>query len=149
MSTSTHLPRDLRLARRASFKHWLVERVRWSDTDQVGHVNNLSFSTYCETGRTEFLSPWIRRDAPQQMLLLLAQMNTCFLGEAHWPGEVDVGTCILDIGKSSCRMGHALFIGERCICTADSVLVYVDVHTHATGPIPGELRQFLAAYLID
>jgi hypothetical protein len=27
------------------------------------------------------------------------------------------------------------------------VLVYVDVHTHATGPIPDELRQFLAAYL--
>jgi len=149
MSALPPLPRDHRLQQRASFKHWLVERVRWSDTDQVGHVNNLSFSTYCETGRTEFLAHLIRRDAETRVLMLMAQMNVCFLGEAHWPGEVDVGTCILDIGNSSCRMGHGLFVGDQCICTADSLMVHVDVTTHATGPIPDALRQYLAAHLID
>lgn len=32
---------------------------------------------------------------------------------------------------------------------ADSLMVHVDVATHATGPIPDALRRYLAAYLID
>jgi acyl-CoA thioester hydrolase len=142
------LPRDPRLTQRSGYTHWVTERVRWSDTDQVGHVNNLSFSTYCETGRTEFLAHLLRHDLDTRVLMLVAQMNVCFLGEAHWPSEVMVGTCILEIGKSSCRMGQALFVGERCICTADTLMVHVDVGTHVPGPIPAELRQFLTQHLI-
>ena len=81
MSALAPLPRDPRLSQRAAFPHWLTERVRWSDTDQVGHVNNLSFGTYIETGRTEFLRELIDRNADSRVLLLMAQVNICFLGE--------------------------------------------------------------------
>ncbi|MEM8537740.1 MAG: acyl-CoA thioesterase, partial [Pseudomonadota bacterium] len=31
--------------------------IRYADTDRQGHVNNAVFSTFLETGRTQFLVP--------------------------------------------------------------------------------------------
>jgi acyl-CoA thioester hydrolase len=148
MSALAPLPRDPRLSQRAAFPHWLTERVRWSDTDLVGHVNNLSFGTYIETGRTEFLRELIDRNADSRVLLLMAQVNICFLGEVHWPSDVEVGTCILELSRSSCRMGHGLFVGERCVGTADTLLVHIDEATRKPSAIEGALRDYLNSYLV-
>lgn len=143
MHTLSPLPRDARLTHRKTFPHWVTERVRWSDTDQVGHVNNLSFCTYVETGRTEYLKEMIDRKSDSRVLLLMAQVNICLLGEVHWPSDVDVGTCILEISRSSCRMGHGLFVGDICVGTADTLLVHIDEATRKPRTIDGSLREVL------
>lgn len=140
------MPRDPRLTQRSFFTYWLTERVRWSDTDLVGHVNNLSFSAYFETGRTEFMRPVIDRNKESSLLFVLAQMNTCFLGEVNWPSEVEVGTCMLEIGRSSCRMGQGLFLGEQCVGTADTLLVMIDETTRMPHEIPAYVRQHLESF---
>lgn len=63
------------LAHRGAHRFWLSERVRWTDTDQVGHVNNLSISNYCEIGRVNFLMPFL---APSASVRALFQ-----IGRAH------------------------------------------------------------------
>ncbi|MCK9284849.1 MAG: acyl-CoA thioesterase [Rhodocyclaceae bacterium] len=141
------IPRDPRLTQRRFFTHWVTERVRWSDTDQVGHVNNLAFCTYIETGRTEFMRHLVSRDVESRVLLLMAQINVSFLGEVHWPSDVDVGTCVLDIGRSSCRIGHGLFLGEQCVSSADSLLVMIDESTRKPQEIPPHVRAHLAEFL--
>jgi acyl-CoA thioester hydrolase len=147
MSLLPPLPRDSRLLKREFFRHWLTERVRWSDTDLVGHVNNLSFSTYFETGRTEFLRKLISHDAQSRVLLLMAQMNVSFFGEVHWPAHVDVGTCVLDLGNSSCRLGHGLFHGEHCVASCDELLVLIDENSRKPGTLPAHVRNYLAAHM--
>lgn len=134
------------LTQRSTYSYWLTENIRWSDTDLVGHVNNLSFSTYYETGRTQFLRPFVARGVEQRVLLLLAQMNVSFLGEAHWPGEVDIGTGMLEVGRSSCRMGQGLFLGDQCISTAESVMVMIDETTRKPKEIPDWVREYLLKY---
>ncbi len=147
MPLITPLPRDPRLTQRDFFTHWLTERVRWSDTDMVGHVNNLSFSTYFETGRTEFLRPLIHRDAESRVLLLMAQMNVSFFGEVHWPANVEVGTCVLHLGDSSCRLGHGLFHGDQCIASCDELLVLIDEASRKPRTLPGHVRSYLAEFI--
>lgn len=148
MKPMPFLPRDARLTQRSAFPHWLTERVRWSDTDQIGHVNNVSFCTYLETGRTEFLRDVLDRKAAAPVLLLTAQINVCFLGEIHWPSNVDVGTCILEVNRSSCRMGHGLFVGERCVGTADTLLVNVDEDTRQPLAMDDGLCDHLGQFLV-
>lgn len=131
---------------RARHRYWVSERVRWSDTDQVGHVNNLSITNYCEIGRVSFLQPWLMPDAPVRALFLIVRMTTNFLGEVHWPATVDVGTGVLEIGRSSVRVVHAVFDGERCVATADSVLVHIDEATRASQPIPTMVLDYLLTY---
>lgn len=137
---------DSALARRGAYGHWITERIRWSDTDQFGHVNNLAISAYFETGRTEMLRSVFARDAPRRVLLLLAHIAIDYLGELHWPGDVDVGTGIIDCGRSSVRLGQAVFSGARCISTAESVLVHIDEHTRRSRELPDWLREHLSAY---
>ncbi len=149
MSALLPLPRDRRLTEHAFFKHWIAERVRWSDTDQVGHVNNVSFATYCECARTEVMRPLLSGEAPERAMLLVAQLNLSFIGEIHWPAQVDIGSVMLEIGGSSCRLGHGLFVGDRCVGTADTVLVNIDETTRKPHPIGGPTRDYLNRFLAD
>ena len=146
MPSMTALPRDARLKQRALFSHWVTERVRWSDTDQVGHVNNLAFGAYFESGRTELFRDLVCHAAESRVLLLVAQMNICFVGEAHWPSDIDIGTCVLDIGGSSCRLGQGLFLGDRCVGTADTVMVIIDEATRTPSDIPPHVRDYLNGF---
>jgi len=137
------LPRD-----RDAYPHWMGEHVRWSDTDLVGHVNNLSISAYFETGRTHFLLPVLSKDLPEPSLLLLAQITVNFLGEVHWPGNLDIGTGLLSLGRSSCRLGQALFDGARCVATAETVLVLIDESTRKPREIPEPMRAWFSSFAL-
>lgn len=137
------------LSRRSVHKRWLSERVRWSDTDQVGHVNNLSITNYCEIGRTELLQPFLEPGASPRALFLVVRMSTNFHGEVHWPATVDVGSSVLTLGTSSCRVVHGAFVGERCVATADSVLVHIDEVARVSQPMPDTVREYLSGYVLD
>ncbi len=128
---------------RAAYGHWMQERVRWSDTDLIGHANNVAVSAYFETGRSHFMRSVDAIDAEPRAPLVLAQLTINFLGEMHWLDVIDIGTGCLSIGRSSCRTGQALFVGERCVGTAESVVVMIDEVTRKPVPLPSWLRQWL------
>ena len=150
MSRKASSRKDSPLTRRETFSHWSKEQVRWSDTDLVGHVNNLSFATYCETGRTFFLHEIITSNVSEGTTqLVIAQMTVSFLGEVHWPAEIDIGTGVLSLGRTSFCMGHGVFVGERCVATSDSVIVSIDESSRQPCPIPQRTREYLSRFIID
>jgi len=140
--------RHPRLAQRDAYQHWCREQVRWSDTDLVGHVNNLSFAAYCETGRCMFLKPFVEKDSQQRAMMLPAQLVLNFIAEAHWPQIIEIGTGIISVGNTSCRIGQGLFVEDRCIATSELTNVLIDEHTRQPKPIPDWLRNWLNRYLI-
>ncbi|ASD11736.1 TPA: acyl-CoA thioesterase [Pseudomonas aeruginosa] len=141
--------RHPRLTERDAYKHWSREQVRWSDTDLVGHVNNLSFAAYCETGRCMFLRPFVEKGSPQRAMMLPAQLVLNFMAEAHWPQVVEIGTGIIAIGNTSCRIGQGLFVEDRCIATSEVTNVMINEETRQPMPIPDWLRDWMKDYLID
>jgi len=141
-------PANALLTRRENFHQWAAERVRWSDTDLVGHTNNLAFGAFCETGRSLFLRRFVDRHSTERAMLLPAQLIINFLGEAYWPTEVDIGTGVLSIGTTSCRLGQGLFDGERCFGSSETVIVLIDEQSRRPRPIPSEMRHWLAGHLI-
>ena len=128
---------------RASYPHWITERVRWSDTDKAGHANNLTFGAFCEAGRALLLKDIMHPGSVHHALLVLAEFRLRFLGEMHWPDDIDIGTAIMTIGSSSCVSGQALFHGERCVAVADSRLVLVDEETRRGRPLTQEILQVI------
>jgi acyl-CoA thioester hydrolase len=137
------------LRRREVYTHWSQERVRFSDTDMVGHVNNLAFTAFLETGRSLFLRDFTLGKHAPRALFLLAEVSVRFLAEAHWPDEVAIGTAVVDVGRSSIRVGQGLFTGERCFGTAESVLVLLDEATRRSREIPGDVKAWLERYRLD
>lgn len=148
MSDIPHLPRDPRLTSPHVYTHWVKENIRWSDTDLVGHVNNLAFAAYAESGRTQFFRDILARNTESERLVVLAQINISYLGEMHWPGVVDVGSCILKVSSTSCRLANGLFYDGRCVATVDSLLVHIDQVSRQASPMDDELRGYLESHLI-
>lgn len=150
-STSTaaaDLLADPRLKQRAAYGHWVHEHVRWSDTDMAGHANNLACAAFAETGRAILLRRFMAPDANPRALLVLAEFRIKYLSEIYWPAEVDVGTGVSTIGSRSCRMVQGLFIGNRCVSVAESVLVMIDETTRRSADIPPAVRSLLLDHVI-
>ena len=39
----------------ATYQFWVDVSMRYSDQDELGHVNNVSYAAYIEAGRAEYL----------------------------------------------------------------------------------------------
>lgn len=133
----------------ATFGHWTEEKVRFQDIDRLDHVNNVALAAYAEGGRVEFLEAVTpatlqRGDAP---FWVIAQLNLRFRAQAHFPGRIRIGTCVLRTGTSSATLGQGMFDADgRCIATAESVIVLVDAASGRGATLPDAARAALAGH---
>ena len=112
-----------------------VDKLRYSDTDRQGHVNNAVFATFLETGRVELLQNQASPLGDDGCSFVLAHLSVDFRSEILWPGEVVVGTRVSKVGSSSVRMQQAIFQGDRCVATGETVVVQVDETTKQSRPL--------------
>jgi acyl-CoA thioester hydrolase len=119
------------------------EKLRYRDTDRQGHVNNAVFSTFLETGRVELLfTDEVELPGPDGAFVL-AHLQMDFRKEANWPGEVEIGTRIVTVGRSSLRFAQAVFQHGVCIATAETIVVLTDVNTRRSNPFSDKARAYL------
>ena len=119
------------------------EKLRYRDTDPQGHVNNAVFSTFLETGRVELLLTDEADLAGPDGGFVLARLQIDFRKEAKWPGEVEIGTRIVTVGRSSLRFEQAIFQDGHCIATAETIVVLTDVNTRRSKPFSDKARAYL------
>lgn len=112
--------------------------IRFGDLDPQGHVNNTVFATFFETGRVAFLREPGNALSPPGATSVLARLDIDFLKELHWPGEVEIGTGIAEIGRSSFTFLQAIFHEGACAATARATMVMIDGATRRSRPLPEE-----------
>jgi acyl-CoA thioester hydrolase len=128
----------------AYYAHWTKERVRYNDTDRQGHVNNAVFVTFLEAGRVSLLyDPQKRALTPEGTSFVLANLALNFRAEILWPSEVRIGTTVSRMGNSSVTFSQALFVGDNCVATAQTVLVLIDDATRKSRSLPDQTRREL------
>lgn len=120
-------------------------RLRYSDTDRQGHVNNTVFVTMLEFGRVELFYDPAAPMAPPGTSFVIVRLELDYRREMHWPGEIEIGTRILSVGRSSFRMAQALFQDGQCTATSESVIVLMDDATRKSTPLPAEAVARLQA----
>lgn len=125
------------------------DKVRYADTDRQAHVNNAAFSTFLETGRVELLYNPERPLAAGQAAFVIASLTLDFKAEITWPGRVEIGTAITRIGTSSIRLTQGLYQGERCVATAETVIVQMDERTRRASPLAEETKGVLAGLVME
>lgn len=128
----------------ADFPLRTSDKLRYGDTDRQGHINNAVFSTLLETGRVELIYASRAPLAEPGGAFVVARIEVDFRAEMHWPGEVEIGSRIAAIGRSSIRLEQALFQNGRCTARAVSVLVLMDDETRRSRPLSETTRQRLA-----
>jgi acyl-CoA thioester hydrolase len=113
--------------------------VRYRDMDRQQHVNNAVFSTYLESGRVGLIYDKENGLQVEGTTSVVARLEIDFLGELHWPGTVEIGTAIEEIGKRSYRFVAAVFHKEACVAIARTTMVLIDRETRRSRPLPPAL----------
>ena len=131
------------LADAASFRFWHRDVLRWGDTDGLGHINNVVFTRFCESGRIAYTTACGRGLDLDADDFVVVHLSIDFRAQMHFPGEVMGGTRLIAVGRSSVRLGHGLFQDGRCTATAESVLVMFDRETQTPRPVPPAMRAAL------
>jgi acyl-CoA thioester hydrolase len=132
------------VTRRETYRVWGVETVRFSDTDAHGHVNNVSFAAYLETGRTVFgRACGLPVGLQHETHMVLARVEIDYRAEVHWPASLELGSAVLRLGRTSITLIQGVFIGDLCVATGREVLVMVETASGRPAPLPDELRARL------
>ena len=121
--------------------------VRLGDIDHQGHVNNAVFATYFESGRVGLIYDQDNGLQVPGATSVVARLEIDFLGEVNWPGTVDIGTAVDEIGRSSYRFAHALFYNGACAATGRTTMVLIDRETRRSRPLPPQLIERLRSLM--
>lgn len=138
-------------ARRDSYRHWTPERVRFADLDALGHVNNNAFGVYFETARIHFadavrLHEEANRDGERVEATVVVRITIDFLAELDFPADLEIGSRLIRMGKTSFTYAQGLFVGDRCHATAETTSVLFDLTTRRPRPLSEGQRERLAAF---
>ncbi len=109
--------------------------------DATGHVNNVAFARYVESGRVPFMRSDIIPAYDETQRFVVGHLSIHFRAQAFWPGTVRIGTAVAKLGRTSITLGHGLFVEGKCIATAETVMVYI-VEGRAS-PLPERVRTEL------
>jgi acyl-CoA thioester hydrolase len=130
--------------RLADFPRRCSDTIRFADCDPQGHVNHAKFATYMETGRAGII-----RDPALPLLVegatsVMVRLEIDYLREMHYPGTVEIGSAVAEIGRSSYVFTHALYRGDgACTATGRVTMALIDRETRRARPLPPDLIEKL------
>lgn len=131
----------------SDFKFFISVRVRFSETDLFGHVNNTVPFIYFEQARIEFLKSvnvlFDLTHAEPQYVPVVADLQCDFLKEMFFNDDLKVYVKAARIGTSSVDL-HYLITREDDICaTGRGTLVKINKQTGKSAPWTDEERERL------
>ncbi len=123
------------------------DKLRFSDTDKQGHINNAVYSTFYETGRTQTFEQAHKVADTQDCEFVIAQVTIQYLKEMHWPGTVEVGSRIQRVGNSSIVLEQAVFQDGNLCSKAESVCVQINTASRKSQPFDETTRNFFESLI--
>ena len=132
---------------RSRFAVWTTDRLRLVDLDFQRHVNNVAYAVFCANGRYSFMEAHVRPHIGRADVVAVAKVVIDYLGEMSYPGDVEVGTLVRSVGRTSFTFGQGLFKDGKCVGTSESVMVLLDPATRRAKPLPPRVRAHLAQFM--
>ena len=83
---------------------------------------------------------------PRRTGFAVARIAIEYLGEMHLPGEVECGTLVRRIGRTSLTFGQALFKDGKCAAVSETVMVIVDADSRRPLPLAPEAIALLERF---
>lgn len=140
---------DLKTVKYEDYPLRTYDKVRYSDTDRQGHVNNAVFACFLETGRVELLYDPVRPLSAAGCSFVIVSLSMNLISELRWPGTAEIGTGVVKIGNSSISMVQGLYQNGKLVATAETVIVHTSAETKRSSPLSEEARGVLSSLLLS
>ena len=148
MSTANRLQPDRFL--RSGFRLFTPTPTRWGDCDMLGHINNVEYLRYYESGRLDYFHRvlGISTGVEPGESLILADIQVTFLQQVHHPCALEVGTRVGRLGNSSFEVESGVFVpGEdRPASISRATSVWFDYESNRSRRIPAASRDIIQRF---
>jgi acyl-CoA thioester hydrolase len=135
---------------RPGFRFFTPSPTRWGDCDMFGHVNNVQFVRYYESGRLDYFHRLldITGETDLHYSLIIADIHVTFLRQIHHPCALEVGSRISRLGNSSFDFEAALFVpgDDEPSSTAKAACVWFNYRDNHSAPIPPAEREIIQQF---
>ena len=141
------MSRPARLTR-ADFRWFCSVPSRWDDNDAYGHVNNVVYLSWIDTGVNRWLLQNGLIDIVRSPEIFFVVENGCMFFEGvAYPENVEIGIAVEKVGGASVTYSVAVFREGRADAAAQGryVHVLVDRATERPAQIPGWMREKFGA----
>ncbi len=134
-----------RFPERSSFRYFTQQPTRWGDADALGHINNVLFIRYIESGRLDYFEQLcgITLEAGIHEGFVIADLRVSFLRQVHHPSELVVATGVSRLGNSSFDVLAGIFVENESdpVFTSKGICVWFDFDKNASKAIPTDIRN--------
>ena len=120
-----------------------VEKLRFNDTDLLGHINNAVYTVILEAGRVELVREAGLLNPAAGHGVVIARLELDFLREMNWPGEVRCETAVHKLGNKSFHLRQHLIHNGEIAARAQTILAAFDMTTRRAMPLTEEWRTTL------
>ena len=129
---------------RDSFKVWQQFTTRWADNDAYGHVNNTVYYQWFDSAVTaRLVGRGLLDIAAGDPIALVVETRCSYHAPLSFPGAVELGLAISEVGRSSVRYRIGVFQPDGHSAAADGEFVHVAVDRASRRPVqwPANWRE--------
>ena len=130
--------------------HETTVKVRFSETDALGHISNISYFIYLEEARTDFLVELGFGTDIADWRIILVSAKCDFVRQGYFNQRLRVMSEVSKIGNSSFMIVHQIKdekTGEL-IATGEAGAVYFDFEKQKSEKLPTEFKEKLEKHLV-
>jgi acyl-CoA thioester hydrolase len=103
----------------AHYAHHLTLPTRFSDTDAIGHLNNVSLLKYCEEGRVALLlAAWDGKPLPGWAGRVV-HLDISYLQEARLSHPLTIASVVREVDGPAMHLEQAVFQRDACVVVCD------------------------------
>jgi len=122
--------------------------VQWGEMDALGHVNNVTYFRYLETGRMGVLKAikLYRDNLIQGISTILLKIDCRYLKPVVFPDTVHIHSKVTKVGNTSMTIAQEIYSDALgLVATSESVLVVFDYAKQEKVAVPDTVREAIEA----
>nr|WP_246246138.1 thioesterase family protein [Paenibacillus lemnae] len=123
-------------------------KIRYCETDMLGHVNNVSYFMYFEQGRIEYFEHLNLTDElfSQKAVSVVADLECQYLAQMYLKDPLILHVRVAEIGRSSMEIQYAIMVKDQLKAAGRGTIVLVDTASGKSTPIPEEARRVISDF---
>lgn len=119
-------------------------KVRVSETDAMGIINNANYFTYMEEGRFDLINK-LNLQYSKDESFIVAKTTCEYLQQGHFGQTLQVETTVKKIGEKSLTLSSYIRNQEtnELIAKGETVIVYYRIDLQQSQPLSEQLKEQL------
>ncbi|MNH82046.1 acyl-CoA thioesterase YbgC [compost metagenome] len=130
------------------FQFSIPIKVRYCETDLLGHVNNVSYFMYFEQGRIEYFENLGLTDDlfSEDQVSVVADLECQYLAQIYLRDPLKLHIRVAKLGRSSMDIEYALVANDELKAAGRGAIVLMDTKSGKSTPIPDSAREVISSF---